>query len=105
MGDNRDSAEWLDFVVDTLKHLDEGVQATFLQEFLLGLVSLDVTENEGFTHWEGVLSHQRQLVEKLGRPVPLRTAAVDYFRRVANLAEPHCDGVRRAEETAAQRGD
>jgi diguanylate cyclase (GGDEF)-like protein len=88
MDKNRGTQEWLDFVVDTLKHLDEGVQARFLQEFLLGLASLEVSEKEGVSHWEGVLAHQSQLVAKLGRPVTLRTAAVDYFGELRILRNP-----------------
>ena len=88
MAKNRDSREWLDFVVDTLKHLDEGVQGKFLQEILLGLANVDATEKEGAKHWEKVLAHQRELGEKLGRPVTLRTAAVDYFGELRILRNP-----------------
>src|SRR5208282_822912 len=80
--------DWLDFIVDTLRHLDEGAKGPFLQEFLLGLVSLDVSENDSITHWEGVLANQRHLAEKLSRPVTLRTAAVDYFGELSILQNP-----------------
>jgi diguanylate cyclase (GGDEF)-like protein len=79
---------WLDFVVETLKHLDEGARGVFLQEFLLGLAGLEVSERESVKQWEGVLAHQRLLTEKLGRPVPLRTAAVDYFAELSILQNP-----------------
>lgn len=82
------SEDWLDFIVDTLKQLDEGVQGAFLQEFLLRLVSLEVSEKESITHWEGVLARQSQLAEKLGRPVTLRTAAVDYFGELSIIRNP-----------------
>lgn len=104
MGRSRASEEWLDFVIDTLKHLDEGVQATFLQEFLLGLVSLEFSEAEGATHWERVLAHQAQLIEKLGRPVTLRTAAVDYFGELRILRNPilmEYDELRKLRHSAA----
>jgi diguanylate cyclase (GGDEF)-like protein len=88
MGKDATSEEWLDFIIDTLKQLDEGIQGAFLQEFLLRLVSLEVSEKESITHWEGVLAHQRQLTDKLGRPVTLRTAAVDYFGELRILRNP-----------------
>ena len=85
---DRVSEDWLDFIVDTLKQLDEGVQGAFLQEFLLRLVSLEVSEKESIAHWEAVLAHQRELGEKLGRPVTLRTAAVDYFGELSLMQNP-----------------
>jgi diguanylate cyclase (GGDEF)-like protein len=88
MSKDRGLEDWLDFVVDTLKHLDEGAKEGFLQEFLLGLVSLDVPENQRITYWEGVLAHQRHLAKKLRRPVTLRTAAVDYFDELRILQNP-----------------
>jgi diguanylate cyclase (GGDEF)-like protein len=80
--------DWLDFVVDTLKQLDEGVQGAFLKEFLLRLVSLEASEKESISHWAGVLARQSQLAEKLGRPVTLRTAAVDYLGELRILRSP-----------------
>ncbi len=84
----RGTEDWLDFLVDTLKQLDEGVQGAFLKEFLLRLVSLEATEKESIGHWEKVLARQAQLAEKLGRPVTLRTAAVDYFEELSLLHSP-----------------
>jgi len=88
MGKEKTSEEWLDFVVDTLKQLDEGVQGAFLQEFLLRLVGLEASEGESITLWDGVINHQRQMSEKLGRQVGLRTAAVDYFGGLRLLRNP-----------------
>lgn len=80
--------DWLDFVVDTLKQLDESVQGAFLKVFLMRLVSLEVSEKESIGHWEEVLARQSELTEKLGRPVTLRTAAVDYFEEQRILHSP-----------------
>lgn len=88
MGKEGGPGDWLDVVVDTLRHLDEGSKGAFLQEFLLGLVSLEVSETESLSHWEGVLAHQRHLAEKLSRPVTLRTAAVDYLSELNILQNP-----------------
>jgi len=104
MGKEKSTEEWLDFVVDTLKQLDEGVQGAFLQEFLLRLVGLETSEKESITLWDGVLDHQRQLTEKLGRPVGLRTAAVDYLGGLRLLRNPilmEYDELRKLRHNAA----
>ncbi len=98
------SEEWLDFVVNILQQLDEGTQGAFLQEFLQRLAGLQVSEKESITHWQGVLARQNQLAEKLGRPVTLRTAAVDYFGELRILRSPilmEYDEVRKLRHTAA----
>ncbi len=88
MKKERGAEDWLDFFVDTLKQLDEGVQGAFLKVFLLRLVSLEASEKESIEHWEKVVARQAQLTEKLGRPVTLRTAAVDYFEESSLLHSP-----------------
>jgi len=79
---------WLDLIADTLKQLDVGVQGAFLQKFLQSLVGREVPEEESITHWEGIRARQRKLIEKLGRPVTIRTAAVDYFEELNILRNP-----------------
>src|SRR5271157_605606 len=88
MGKERIPEYWLDLIADTLKQLDVGVQGAFLQKFLQGLVGREIPEEESITHWEGILARQSQLVEKLGRSVTLRTAAVDYFGEFSILRNP-----------------
>jgi len=88
MGKEGTPEYWLDLITDTLKQLDVGVQGAFLQKFLQGLVGREISEEESITHWEGILTRQSQLVEKLGRPVTLRTAAVDYFEALSLLRDP-----------------
>jgi diguanylate cyclase (GGDEF)-like protein len=79
---------WLDLIADTLKQLDVRVQGAFLQKFLQSLVGREVSEKESITHWEGLIARQSNLVEKLGRPVTLGTAAVDYFGELSILRNP-----------------
>ena len=79
---------WLDLLTDTLKQLDVGIQAAFLQKFLHSILGREVSENESITHWEGILARQNQLIEKLGRPVTHRTAAVDYFEGISLMWKP-----------------
>jgi diguanylate cyclase (GGDEF)-like protein len=79
---------WLDLMADTLKHLETDARGTFLQQFLQGLVGREFSEEECINHWGGILARQNQLVEKLGRPVTLGTAAVDYFGELGILRNP-----------------
>ena len=92
-GKERIPEYWLDLITDTLKQLDVGVRGAFLQRFLQNLVGRELSEEESITHWEGILARQGQMVEKLGRPVTLRTAVVDYFEELGILAEPRSPGI------------
>ncbi|MGD0226517.1 MAG: GGDEF domain-containing protein [Terriglobia bacterium] len=79
---------WLDLITDTLKQLDVGARGAFLQKFLQSLVGRGASEEESISHWEGILARQSQWAEKLGRPVTLRTAVVDYFEELSILRNP-----------------
>ena len=59
-----------------------------MYRFLQNLVGRELSEEESITHWEGLLARQSQMGEKLGRPVTLRTAAVDYFEELGILRNP-----------------
>lgn len=84
----RGDQAWLDFIVDMSKQLDQGVQAAFLKVFLLHFVNLEASEQESVDHWEKVLARQNHLTQRMGRPVTLRTAAVDYFEEVRSPGSP-----------------
>ncbi|HXW15136.1 MAG TPA: GGDEF domain-containing protein [Terriglobia bacterium] len=79
---------WLDLITDTVKQLDVSVRGAFLQKFLQTLVGRGASQEESITHWEGILARQSQWAEKLGRPVKLRTAVVDYFEELNILRNP-----------------
>jgi diguanylate cyclase (GGDEF)-like protein len=82
------SEYWLDVFVDTLKELDQTAQGAFLQRFLMSLASVDVCAKESVMHWQGILTRRSQLADKLGRPISLRTASVDYFGELSILRNP-----------------
>jgi diguanylate cyclase (GGDEF)-like protein len=82
------SEYWLDVFIDTLKELDQTIQGAFLRRFLMSLASVDVCAKESVLHWQGILNRRAQLSEKLGRPVALRTASVDYFGELSILHNP-----------------
>jgi len=79
---------WFEFIADTLKQVDAGIQGAFLKKFLRCIVGRDFTEPESVTHWEGILARQNQLTEKLGRGVTFKTAALDYFEDLCILRNP-----------------
>jgi diguanylate cyclase (GGDEF)-like protein len=78
----------LELIVDNLRQLGELSHGAFLQRLLRGLTSVEVTEKESIVHWERILARRNELMEKLGRPVLLRTAAVDYFGELQILRKP-----------------
>lgn len=82
------SEYFLDLIADTLDQLDPAVQGAFLQKFLNGLAGVEVSEDDSLVYWQAILSRRRELTERLGRPVTLKTAAVDYFGTTLLLKNP-----------------
>jgi len=80
------SSEYL--IVDDLRQLGQAVQGAVLRKLLKSLAGADVTEKESIVHWEKILARRNELAEELGRPVSLRTAAVDYFGELQLLRKP-----------------
>jgi diguanylate cyclase (GGDEF)-like protein len=78
----------LELIVHTLRQLGQAPHGAFLQRLLRGLTSVEVSEKESIVHWERILVRRNELTEKLGRPVLLRTAAVDYFGELQLLRKP-----------------
>jgi diguanylate cyclase (GGDEF)-like protein len=78
----------LELIVDNLRQLGQASYAAFLQRLLRGLTSVEVGEKDSIVHWERILARRSELTEKLGRPVLLRTAAVDYFGEMQLLRKP-----------------
>ena len=78
----------LELIVHNLRQLGQVPHSAFLQRLLRGLTSVEVSEKESIVHWERILARRNELTEKLGRPVFLRTAAVDYFGELHLLRKP-----------------
>ena len=78
----------LELIVQNLRQLGQAPHQAFLQRLLRGLTSIEVSEKESTVHWERILARRNELAEKLGRPVLLRTAAVDYFGELHLLRKP-----------------
>jgi diguanylate cyclase (GGDEF)-like protein len=78
----------LELIVHNLRQLGQAPHEAFLQRLLRGLTSIEVSEKESIVHWQRILARRNELVEKLGRQVFLRTAAVDYFGELHLLRKP-----------------
>jgi diguanylate cyclase (GGDEF)-like protein len=78
----------LELIVYNLRQLGQAPHDAFLQKLLRDLTSVEVGEKESIVHWERILARRDELTEKLGRPVLLRTAAVDYFGELQLLRKP-----------------
>jgi len=78
----------LELIVHNLRQLGQAPHSAFLQRLLRGLTSVEVSEKESIVHWERILARRNELTDKLGRPVLLRTAAVDYFGELQLLRKP-----------------
>jgi diguanylate cyclase (GGDEF)-like protein len=78
----------LELIVHNLRQLGQAAHGAFLQKLLRGLASIEASEKESIVHWERILARRNELTEKLGRPVFLRTAAVDYFGELHLLRRP-----------------
>jgi diguanylate cyclase (GGDEF)-like protein len=78
-------ADSLELIVDTVQQLEPSVQRPFLQKLLRSLVGAEISEVESLVHWQRILSHRDELTKRLGRPIRLRTAAVDYFSGIQSL--------------------
>jgi len=78
----------LNLLNDTLERLDPAHQEAFLQEFLKNLAGVNIAAKECMTHWREILNRRRDLMQRLGRPVSLKTAAVDYLSATELLHQP-----------------
>jgi len=78
----------LELIVHNLRQLGQAPQGAFLQRLLRGVASVELDEKESIAHWESILARRNELTEKLGRPVSLRTAAVDYLGELRLLRKP-----------------
>ncbi len=86
--DPNETEPFLDLVLDTLQQLEPGPRGAFLQKLLKNLANIELPESESLTHWQGIVLRRSELSERLGRPVSVRTAALDYFSSTALLRNP-----------------
>ena len=67
---------YLELLADTLESLDLPARGQFLQRYLRAIAHLDLRESQCVQLWDEMLLRRRELSERLGRPVSLKTALV-----------------------------
>ena len=79
---------FLDLLVETLGGLDESVRGQFLRQYFRTIAQIDLTDAEANRHWEAILIRHRELSEKLGTKVSLKTAIIDVLASANFLRVP-----------------
>jgi diguanylate cyclase (GGDEF)-like protein len=68
---------YLELLADTLEGLDLPARGQFLQRYFRAISHLDLRESQCLQLWDEMLTRRRELSDRLGRPVSLKTALVD----------------------------
>jgi len=68
---------YLELLADTLESLDLPARGQFLQRYFRAISHLDLRESQCLQLWDEMLTRRRELSDRLGRPVSLKTALVD----------------------------
>src|SRR5713226_1415892 len=79
---------YLELLADTLELLDLPARGQFLQRYFRTTAHLDLRESQSLQLWEEALSTRRELTERLGRPVSLKTALMDVLSSSALIRVP-----------------
>lgn len=79
---------FLDLLVETLAGLEESVRGQFLRQFFHNIAQIELTAAQSVESWEQVLQRHRELTDRLGRPVSLKTAIVDVLSSAKYLRVP-----------------
>jgi diguanylate cyclase (GGDEF)-like protein len=78
----------LELLADTLELLDLPARGQFLQRYFRTTAHLDLRESQSLQLWEEALNTRRDLAERLGRPVSLKTALMDVLSSSALVRVP-----------------
>ena len=79
---------YLELLADTLESLDLPARGQFLQRYFRAIAHLDLRESQSLQLWDEVLACRRELAERLGRPVSLKTALMDVLSSAAYVRVP-----------------
>ena len=79
---------FLDLIVETLAGLEESVRGQFLRQFFRNIAQIDLSAIQSNESWQQVLERHRELTERLGRRVSLKTAIVDVLSSSNYLRVP-----------------
>jgi diguanylate cyclase (GGDEF)-like protein len=79
---------FLELLAETLENLDRGASGQFLQRFFKAIAQLDITEAVSLHYWEQILERRRELSDRLGKPISLKSAIVDVLASSTYLRVP-----------------
>jgi diguanylate cyclase (GGDEF)-like protein len=79
---------YLELLADTLESLDLPARGQFLQRYFRATAHLELRESQSLQLWEEALTSRRDLTERLGRPVSLKTALMDVLSSAALVRVP-----------------
>jgi diguanylate cyclase (GGDEF)-like protein len=68
---------YLELLADTLENLDLPARGQFLQRYIRTITHLDLREDRCLELWDQTLVRRRELSERVGRQVALKTALMD----------------------------
>ncbi len=79
---------YLELLADTLESMDIPARSQFLQRYFKTTTHLDLRESQCLQLWEEMLTRRRELTEKLGRPISLKTVLMDVLSSTGMIRVP-----------------
>jgi diguanylate cyclase (GGDEF)-like protein len=68
---------YLELLADTLESLEHSARGQFLQRYFRATTHLELRESQCLQLWDEVLTRRRELTDRLGRPISLKTVLMD----------------------------
>jgi diguanylate cyclase (GGDEF)-like protein len=79
---------YLELLADTLEGMDIPARSQFLQRYFRTITHLDLRESQSLQLWEEMLTRRRELSERIGRPVSLKTVLMDVLSSAGMIRVP-----------------
>jgi diguanylate cyclase (GGDEF)-like protein len=79
---------YLELLADTLEGMDIPARSQFLQRYFRTTTHLELRESQSLQLWEEALRRRRELAEKLGRQVSLRSVLLDVLFSAGMIRVP-----------------
>ncbi len=79
---------YLELLADTLDGMDIPARSQFLQRYFRTTTHLDLRESQSLQLWEEMLTRRRELSERVGRPVSLKTVLMDVLSTAGMIRVP-----------------
>ncbi len=79
---------YLELLADTLEGMDIPARGQFLQRYFRTTTHLDLRESQSLQLWEEMLTRRRELSERIGRPISLKTVLMDVLSTAGMIRVP-----------------